>query len=286
MEEFVFDGKRVRLEVVAAIIKEIKRLMETLSGLDSYRFFGSSLLLIYEGSDHSSNFYSEANISQVSPCTENSLGTHKENKVHSGTQTDQDLGFHEEMMPAAKELDFREDDSGMASDWDSERSGFEEEEEPEADCESKTEVMENESCPRNSQIQQPVKGKMQENLSKNHWRTNQGMPSSSKTSSATSSSTTSSINIPNRETNHHKKARRPSIDDHSVQDLSAGHLAQIKMIDFAHTEFRELSSRRGETYDGPDADFIFGLENLLQIFRDILYQSRLKYDHATSVKDF
>ncbi|XP_036212560.1 inositol hexakisphosphate kinase 3 [Myotis myotis] len=42
----------------------------------------------------------------------------------------------------------------------------------------------------------------------------------------------------------------------------------IRMIDFAHTTYKGSWSERS-TYDGPDPGYIFGLENLIQILRDI-----------------
>ncbi|XP_019516357.1 PREDICTED: inositol hexakisphosphate kinase 3 isoform X2 [Hipposideros armiger] len=42
----------------------------------------------------------------------------------------------------------------------------------------------------------------------------------------------------------------------------------IRMIDFAHTTYRG-SWNEHTTYDGPDPGYIFGLENLIQILRDI-----------------
>ncbi|XP_014404706.1 PREDICTED: inositol hexakisphosphate kinase 3 [Myotis brandtii] len=42
----------------------------------------------------------------------------------------------------------------------------------------------------------------------------------------------------------------------------------IRMIDFAHTTYKGSWNERS-TYDGPDPGYIFGLENLIQILRDI-----------------
>ncbi|XP_036723756.1 inositol hexakisphosphate kinase 3 [Balaenoptera musculus] len=42
----------------------------------------------------------------------------------------------------------------------------------------------------------------------------------------------------------------------------------IRMIDFAHTTYKG-SWNEHTTYDGPDPGYIFGLENLIQIFQDI-----------------
>ncbi|XP_036270574.1 inositol hexakisphosphate kinase 3 [Pipistrellus kuhlii] len=42
----------------------------------------------------------------------------------------------------------------------------------------------------------------------------------------------------------------------------------IRMIDFAHTTYKGSRNERS-TYDGPDPGYIFGLENLIQILRDI-----------------
>uniref|UniRef100_A0A8D1ZBG2 Kinase n=2 Tax=Sus scrofa TaxID=9823 RepID=A0A8D1ZBG2_PIG len=42
----------------------------------------------------------------------------------------------------------------------------------------------------------------------------------------------------------------------------------VRMIDFAHTTYKGSWNERA-TYDGPDLGYIFGLENLIQILRDI-----------------
>lgn len=42
----------------------------------------------------------------------------------------------------------------------------------------------------------------------------------------------------------------------------------VRMIDFAHTTYKGSWNERS-TYDGPDPGYIFGLENLIQILRDI-----------------
>ncbi|PIK33503.1 putative inositol hexakisphosphate kinase 3-like [Apostichopus japonicus] len=254
VEEFVFNGNRVRVEVIEAIMKEIQGLIETLSELDSYRFFGSSLLIIYEGSDNycGSNFDTNVSpqFSQSCSWTETHRGSDP-NIVKSGTQTEQDLGFHEELTQTTKELDFREEDSGLASDWDSERSGLEEDEEEEEAArdleEEKMMKSDVKECSHNSGKQTIIRDETQELCNRKNRRTNPAISSSS-----------SSLNIP--DLNHHKASSPPlQRNHHNVQDpKSGGRLAQIKMIDFAHTEFRELSGTRGETYEGPDSDLCLG----------------------------
>ena len=51
IKSFVFDGIRYRIDVVKEIIQRLKRLRDVIGQLDTYRFFSSSLLIMYEG-DH------------------------------------------------------------------------------------------------------------------------------------------------------------------------------------------------------------------------------------------
>ena len=45
---FIFDGIKYRIDVVKEIIQRLKRLRDVIRQLDTYRFFASSLLIVYE----------------------------------------------------------------------------------------------------------------------------------------------------------------------------------------------------------------------------------------------
>ena len=46
---FFFDGKEYHLDVIEELIVKLQKLRETINQLDTYRFFSTSLLLVYEG---------------------------------------------------------------------------------------------------------------------------------------------------------------------------------------------------------------------------------------------
>lgn len=49
MTEFLHDGVRMRLEVVRPIVQRLKQFYECVSQQDTFRFYSSSLLVIYDG---------------------------------------------------------------------------------------------------------------------------------------------------------------------------------------------------------------------------------------------
>lgn len=51
IRSFVFDGRNYQLDVIAELVSRLKKLRDVIGRLDSYRFFSSSLLLIYEGDE-------------------------------------------------------------------------------------------------------------------------------------------------------------------------------------------------------------------------------------------
>lgn len=62
----------------------------------------------------------------------------------------------------------------------------------------------------------------------------------------------------------------PQTTQDSTSGGAAGHPAKVdvRMIDFAHTTYKG-SWNESTTYEGPDPGYIFGLENLIRILRDI-----------------
>ncbi|TRY79814.1 hypothetical protein TCAL_10268 [Tigriopus californicus] len=54
---FVSDGVTLRADVVLLLISQLRGLQKAISSLDSHRFYGSSLLIVYEGSNFESDFH-------------------------------------------------------------------------------------------------------------------------------------------------------------------------------------------------------------------------------------
>lgn len=52
---FVFNGQTHRLDVAQEITKKLTKLKNVISKLNTYRFFSSSLLILYEGEDNPLN---------------------------------------------------------------------------------------------------------------------------------------------------------------------------------------------------------------------------------------
>ena len=52
---FVFNGQTYRLDVAQEITKKLTKLKNVISKLNTYRFFSSSLLILYEGEDNPLN---------------------------------------------------------------------------------------------------------------------------------------------------------------------------------------------------------------------------------------
>lgn len=65
-------------------------------------------------------------------------------------------------------------------------------------------------------------------------------------------------------------APAPQTTQGSTSGSTSGDPAKVdvRMIDFAHTTYKG-SWNEGTTYEGPDPGYIFGLENLIGILRDI-----------------
>lgn len=51
LRQYLFNGSRHRMDLVPDIVKTLKHLRRVVSEQDSYRFFSSSLLVVYEGRD-------------------------------------------------------------------------------------------------------------------------------------------------------------------------------------------------------------------------------------------
>lgn len=49
LKSFFFDGRSYQLDVLEELVKELHKLRDVISQLDTYRFFSSSLLVVYEG---------------------------------------------------------------------------------------------------------------------------------------------------------------------------------------------------------------------------------------------
>ena len=49
---FFSDGSNLRIDVVSSLLRQLRNLQSTISQMDSFRFYGSSLLIIYEGGIH------------------------------------------------------------------------------------------------------------------------------------------------------------------------------------------------------------------------------------------
>ena len=55
LRDFIHNGKRYVTEVIPGLVAMLKRLREVILKMDSYRFFSSSLLVVYDGSEHVPN---------------------------------------------------------------------------------------------------------------------------------------------------------------------------------------------------------------------------------------
>ena len=51
MTDFLYSGKRYRWELFPELVKKLKELREVIRKMDSYRFYSSSLLIMYDGDD-------------------------------------------------------------------------------------------------------------------------------------------------------------------------------------------------------------------------------------------
>lgn len=51
MTQFFHNGERLRTDVFPSLLDQLTRLLSVVSQLDSFRFFTSSLLIIYDGLD-------------------------------------------------------------------------------------------------------------------------------------------------------------------------------------------------------------------------------------------
>ena len=59
--KFLFNGSKFRFEVIPHICREIQALISIIRKLPNYRFYGSSLLLIYEGLPLNLSLFSSSN---------------------------------------------------------------------------------------------------------------------------------------------------------------------------------------------------------------------------------
>lgn len=51
LRDFIHDGTRLLVRHIPVLLVKLRRLAELIESLDGYRFFGSSLLIIYDGLD-------------------------------------------------------------------------------------------------------------------------------------------------------------------------------------------------------------------------------------------
>ena len=62
--QFLYNGKRLRADAIVPLIKKLEDLKSVLCTLDTFRFYTSSLLLIYEGLD-STEYESDSEMHEV-----------------------------------------------------------------------------------------------------------------------------------------------------------------------------------------------------------------------------
>ena len=55
LRDFIHNGKSYVTEVIPGLVAMLKQLREIIWQMDSYRFFSSSLLVVYDGSEHVHN---------------------------------------------------------------------------------------------------------------------------------------------------------------------------------------------------------------------------------------
>lgn len=280
VEEFVFNGCKLRIEVVLAIMKEIKDLIKTLSELDSYRFFGSSLLLIYEGSDTFSEKEEQRRLSMEDKAFSLGKNAHfktVETKVNAATQTEQPFVCHDgELQRLPKGVELHEDNKssgsdsvmGSDSDVDSLLGSCTEEDAEAADMEGRLRHTSCETLRSSMSSGDDAFKSCHHPLDHSMGWDETGDWETQRQQKRTDLSSSPFDAIPDYSKSPYKKMRRSSKQERDIckeSKLAGQPLVQIKMIDFAHTEFRE-----SKIYKGPDTDFTYGLENLLRIFAELL----------------
>lgn len=94
LHDFLHDGKHLLIHHVAMLERKLKLLLASMQHLPSYRFFGSSLLVIYDGDPMSTTGIDIRMIDFAHSVLENEMYTGMKDMTYPPTQPDQpDQGY-------------------------------------------------------------------------------------------------------------------------------------------------------------------------------------------------
>ena len=105
--EFLHNGKRFRSELLQPIVHELKRLIMKLDRLSSYRFYASSLLIIYDGTFDKFSFGEKSSTKNSSP-SKLSSSTGKQKNSSDSFQTSQQDRLESESQNIPEKCSFLE----------------------------------------------------------------------------------------------------------------------------------------------------------------------------------
>lgn len=223
LKQFLHNGCRLRLDLIDHIIEKLSRLYEVLKKQNTFRFYSSSLLIMYDGNEE------EEDITDLDS---------SESSFHSGTFRDESYSStspidHHNHHPNHDQELLCVHHGGMDATGSSSDS-------------SKCPV-----CCHNAGIDEQ------------HSNNEAGSCSYSGSvidGGNTSTSSSSGAQPNNQHRHHHHKSK-----------------VDVRMIDFAHTTF--LGFRGDKTnHEGPDHGYLFGMSNLIGIFKSLKEQYRSPMD--------
>ncbi|KAK7485351.1 hypothetical protein BaRGS_00023450, partial [Batillaria attramentaria] len=213
--DFLHNGDHLRRELLAPILSRLTDLVNTLEEIDSFRFYASSLLIMYDGvcEDVENN-----RRPQQKRSTERMYSGEK--RSAGGSQQDRMSSRHRlpQVRVTSDQADDVNRDALNKSRWDS----------------------------------------------RDHHSGEECSPSvaSDTASSATLQGSSDTL----RRSAEHCEASNFTTENGNVQGEQA--LVDVRMIDFAHTTHNGFPDDRIQ-HEGPDRDYISGLQNLISLFSEL-----------------
>ncbi|XP_034249485.1 inositol hexakisphosphate kinase 3-like isoform X2 [Thrips palmi] len=207
--KFLHNGKRLRIDVLAPLIKRLEELLSVLHRQEAVRFYTASLLLLYEGLDLSDNLERTETLEDKDNQRKNSTGHFKFEEAIETKQSDNTA----KISPGSSG---NTTVSPAAQDMESIVNAFEEERQ-------RSERLRHRRSSSCVALNDLLAGS-----------SNLSVPSSPSPLQSTA-------------------PRTPTVD--------------VRIIDFAHSTHQGLADP--VSYTGPDSGFIFGLENMISILKNI-----------------
>ena len=257
LRDFLHNGKRLRYDILEIVLHKLKDLRKIIENLDSFRFFTSSLLILYDSVES---------------------GFSKSHQRSADWDKDRDVGKSQEQCRTKNWADSRREAETKLQDTSRSKSWTETQRER-----GNTKIQDQSRNRSRCEVKREhnITNTVEENRCNNSW------------SEPCSEERTSNCDQENR-LHHHKDLNNHPTFHHEHSCISSGGKTReqfsksdseppykpksrfknknrtkvdVRLIDFAHATHKGMGDPK--VYNGPDEGILFGVDSLIKIFQDI-----------------